>query len=60
MGEIAARLDNFQVRGYGVMPISLSWGTADLQGRPLREALDEADRNMYTLKRKRAGGQPAR
>jgi len=60
MGEIAARLDTFQVRGYGVLPISFSWGTADVQGRPLREALDEADRNMYTLKRKRAGGQPAR
>ena len=60
MGEIAARLDTFQVRGYGVLPISFSWGTADTQGRPLREALDEADRNMYALKRKRAGGQPAR
>jgi diguanylate cyclase (GGDEF)-like protein len=60
MGEIAARLDHFQVRGYGVLPISFSWGTADTQGRPLREALDEADRNMYALKRKRAGGQPAR
>ena len=60
MGEIAARLDTFQVRGYGVLPISFSWGTADVQGRPLREALDEADRNMYMLKRNRAGGQPAR
>jgi diguanylate cyclase (GGDEF)-like protein len=60
MGDIAARLGNFQVRGYGMLPISFSWGTADAQGRPLREALDEADRNMYVLKRKRAGGQPAR
>jgi diguanylate cyclase len=60
MGDIAARLGAFQVRGYGMLPISFSWGTADAQGRPLREALDEADRDMYTLKRKRAGGQPAR
>ena len=60
MGEIEARLGNFQVRGYGVLPISFSWGTAEPQGRPLREALDEADRAMYTLKRKRAGGQPTR
>jgi diguanylate cyclase (GGDEF)-like protein len=60
MGEIEARLGHFQVRGYGVLPISFSWGTAEAQGRALREALDEADRNMYTFKRKRAGGQPAR
>ncbi len=60
MGEIEARLRDFQVRGYGVLPISFSWGTAEAQGRPLRDALDEADRNMYVLKRKRAGGQPAR
>lgn len=60
MGEIEARLRDFQVRGYGILPISFSWGTAEALGRPLREALDEADRNMYTLKRKRAGGQPTR
>lgn len=60
MSEIAARLGHFQVRGYGMLPISFSWGTAEAPGRPLREALDEADRNMYALKRKRAGGQPAR
>jgi diguanylate cyclase (GGDEF)-like protein len=60
MVEIEARLENFQVRGYGVLPISFSWGTAEADGRPLREALDQADRDMYTLKRKRAGGQPTR
>ena len=58
MGEIEARLREFQVRGYGALPISFSWGTADAQGRPLREALDEADRSMYALKRKRSGTQP--
>ncbi|HLH17801.1 MAG TPA: GGDEF domain-containing protein [Bryobacteraceae bacterium] len=55
MGEIEARLRDFQVRGYGVLPISFSWGTADAQGRPMREALDEADRSMYSRKRKRGG-----
>jgi diguanylate cyclase (GGDEF)-like protein len=55
MAEIEERLREFRVRGYGVMPISFSWGTAEAYGRPLRDALDEADRNMYTLKRSRAG-----
>jgi diguanylate cyclase (GGDEF)-like protein len=60
MGEIEARLREFRVRGYGVLPITFSWGTSDAHGRPLREALDEADRNMYTLKRMRAGESPAK
>jgi diguanylate cyclase (GGDEF)-like protein len=59
MAEIDARLHEFRVRGFGVLPISFSWGTADAQGRPLREALDEADHAMYTLKRLRAAESPA-
>jgi diguanylate cyclase (GGDEF)-like protein len=59
MAEIDARLHEFRVRGFGVLPISFSWGTADAQGRPLREALDEADHAMYTLKRSRAAESPA-
>jgi hypothetical protein len=55
MAEIEARLRDFRVRGFGVLPISFSWGTAEAYGRPLRDALDEADRNMYTLKRSRGG-----
>ncbi|PWT91935.1 MAG: hypothetical protein C5B56_03105 [Proteobacteria bacterium] len=55
MAEIEARLRDFQVRGFGVLPISFSWGTAESYGRSLRDALDEADRNMYTLKRSRGG-----
>jgi len=55
MTEIEKRLRDFRVRGYGVLPISFSWGTAETYGRPLRDALDEADRNMYKLKRIRAG-----
>ncbi len=59
MTEIEARLRDFQVRGFGVLPISFSWGTADGRGRPLRDALDEADRLMYQRKRSRAMGQQA-
>jgi diguanylate cyclase (GGDEF)-like protein len=54
MSGIEARLWEFRVRGYGALPISFSWGTADGRGRPLRQTLDEADRNMYALKRTRA------
>jgi len=54
MAGIESRLRAFRVRGMGVLPISFSWGAADTLGRPLREALDEADRNMYVLKRSRA------
>ena len=57
MTEIEARLRDFRVRGYGVLPISFSWGTAEVQGRSLREALDEADRCMYALKRSRTAGE---
>jgi diguanylate cyclase (GGDEF)-like protein len=56
MTEIEARLREFRVRGFGVLPITFSWGTADAHGRPLRDALDEADRAMYSLKRQRAAG----
>ena len=55
MADIEGRLREFQVRGLGVLPITFSWGTAEAAGRSLRECLDEADRNMYTLKRLRAG-----
>jgi diguanylate cyclase (GGDEF)-like protein len=62
MADIEERLHGFRVRGFGVLPISFSWGIAEAKGRALREALDEADREMYTLKRARAsrarGGNP--
>ncbi|HXS93487.1 MAG TPA: GGDEF domain-containing protein [Candidatus Limnocylindrales bacterium] len=54
MADIEARLRDFRVRGFGVLPITFSWGTAEVSGRALREALDEADRSMYKLKRARA------
>ena len=56
IAEIAARLSDFRVRGYGLLPVSFSWGVADARAHTLREALDEADRAMYTLKRTRAAG----
>jgi diguanylate cyclase (GGDEF)-like protein len=55
MTAIEARLHDFRVRGVGVLPISFSWGTADAHGRALRDALDEADHNMYAFKRQRFG-----
>jgi diguanylate cyclase (GGDEF)-like protein len=64
MADIENRLRDFRVRGLGVLPITFSWGTAETAGHPLREALDEADRKMYALKRLRAAdaprGRPAR
>jgi diguanylate cyclase (GGDEF)-like protein len=54
--EIAARLSDFRVRGYGLLPVSFSWGVADARTRTLRDALDEADRAMYARKRTRAAG----
>jgi len=58
MMDIEGRLRDFQVRGLGALPITFSWGTAEASGRSLRDALDEADRNMYVLKRTRAGAAP--
>ena len=58
MRELRRRLSAFQVRGFGAMPISFSWGTAELQGRPLRAALDEADREMYANKPRQAPREP--
>ena len=53
MTELEQRLSDFQVRGFGGLPISFSWGVADARNRPLRQALDEADQAMYVLKRSR-------
>ena len=54
MEELETRLRDFRVRGFGILPIRFSWGTSDAQGKPLRDALDRADRAMYTLKRSRS------
>jgi diguanylate cyclase (GGDEF)-like protein len=55
MREVEERLRDFIVRGYGSLSISFSWGTAEAVGRPLRETLDAADREMYAFKRGRRG-----
>jgi diguanylate cyclase (GGDEF)-like protein len=60
MADIENRLRDFRVRGLGVLPITFSWGTAETTGLPLREALDTADRNMYTFKRTRSGANTPR
>jgi diguanylate cyclase (GGDEF)-like protein len=54
MLEIRRRLNDFRVRGYGVLPISFSWGTGDAPGEPLRQLLDAADHDMYSYKRRRS------
>ena len=54
MADIEQRLHEFRVRGFGVLPIGFSWGAAEVTaGHGMREALDEADRNMYAHKRMR-------
>jgi diguanylate cyclase (GGDEF)-like protein len=53
MRAIEDRLRDFRVRGYGALSISFSWGTAEAQGRSLRDTVDAADQDMYTLKRER-------
>jgi diguanylate cyclase (GGDEF)-like protein len=58
MTDLEARLRDFRVRGFGALPISFSWGTADARSRTMREALEEADKRMYETKRARAAGAP--
>ena len=54
MLEIRRRLSDFRVRGYGALPISFSWGTAEASGGTLRQLLDAADHDMYSYKRRRS------
>ncbi len=54
MLEVRRRLNDFRVRGYGPLPISFSWGASEASGGPLREALDTADRDMYSYKKRRS------
>jgi len=48
------RLSRFRLRGKGALPIHLSWGAAEVHGRSLRDAIDDADRSMYLRKREKA------
>jgi len=56
MLEVRHRLNDFRVRGYGPLPISFSWGASEASAGPLREALDAADRDMYSYKKQRSAG----
>ena len=58
MLEVRHRLNDFRVRGYGPLPISFSWGASEASGGPLREALDVADRDMYSYKKQRSVARP--
>lgn len=48
---LAERLLRFRLRGKGVLPVNVSWGTAELTNGSLREALEQADHQMYLKKR---------
>jgi diguanylate cyclase (GGDEF)-like protein len=54
MLEIRRRLNDFRVRGYGVMPISFSWGAAESPGDALRQLVEAADKDMYSYKKRRS------
>jgi len=54
MRNLQERLSRFRLRGKGVLPVNLSWGMADLSHRSLRQALEDADRQMYLRKREKA------
>jgi diguanylate cyclase (GGDEF)-like protein len=51
--HIEERLQHFQIRLHGSIPVQFSWGLATTARRKLRESLDEADRLMYESKRTR-------
>jgi diguanylate cyclase (GGDEF)-like protein len=53
MLEIRRRLSDFRVRGYGVLPISFSWGVSEAASGQLRQVLDDADHDMYSFKKRR-------
>jgi diguanylate cyclase (GGDEF)-like protein len=51
--HIEDRLQHFQIRQHGTIPVQFSWGLASTARRPLRESLEEADGRMYESKRTR-------
>jgi diguanylate cyclase (GGDEF)-like protein len=59
MTEISDRFAEFRVRGVSGIEIHFSWGAAEGEGRPLRLALEEADREMYLRKRERGHARSA-
>jgi diguanylate cyclase (GGDEF)-like protein len=58
MRQLEERLRTFHIRLHGPTAVRFSWGVARATGRPLREALEEADRLMYEAKRARREDPP--
>jgi len=54
LAGLAERLQRFQVRGRGALPIRVSWGTAEIGSSSLRQALEEADNHMYMKKKEKS------
>ncbi len=60
MHELEARLQDFHVRGHGTLTVRFSWGVSEAHASHLRAAIEQADREMYEVKRARhRAGRPA-
>lgn len=46
-------LQRFRIRGRGVLPVGVSWGTAEVAPGSLRQAIEEADHCMYLRKKEK-------
>jgi len=46
-------LQRFRIRGRGVLPVGVSWGTAEVAPGSLRRAIEEADHRMYLRKKEK-------
>lgn len=51
MAALEQRLTTFRIRGDGLFPLGLSWGTAEAKDQLPRPVLEAADRQMYECKR---------
>ncbi len=46
-------LQRFRIRGRGVLPVGVSWGTAQVASGSLRQAIEAADHGMYLKKKEK-------
>jgi len=51
MAVLEERLQAYRIRGHGLFPLGLSWGSSEGDHRVLRPVLEEADLQMYERKR---------
>jgi diguanylate cyclase (GGDEF)-like protein len=51
--QIEARLAEFHLRGFGPLPMRVSWGVAEAHGSRLHDLVSLADEQMYEMKRER-------